>query len=198
MLLGVAGSGTNQFSNPLGMTYDSNSDTLYIADSNNHRIMQYTSGASSGTVIAGGNGQGTGSNQLSNPRGLYYESSTNSLLIANNQGHNILRWVIGASSWTLVAGSNSGVSGSTSTLFSYPTDVTLDSLGNMYVSDEGNHRVQFFRAGQMNGTTIAGVTSTQGSTSNLLNTPSSLAVDSAFNVYVVDFNNARVQMFQHY
>lgn len=111
--------------------------------------------------------------------------------------HNIVRWIIGASSWTLVAGSSSGISGTTSILLNYPTDVTLDSLGNMYVSDEGNHRIQFYLSGQSNGTTMFGVTGTSGSTSDLFNTPSSVAVDSQFNVYVTYYNNYRVQMFLH-
>ena len=198
MFVGVAGSANNQFSDPLGLALDSSSGTLYISDSGNHRVMRYLSGASSGVLVAGGNGGGTGSTQLYNPRGLYFDSSTNSLLIANNYAHNIVRWVIGANTWTLVAGSSTGILGSTSTLLSYPTDVVLDSLRNIYVSDEGNHRIQLFLAGQSNGTTILGVTGTFGSTAQLFDTPSSLAIDRQFNIYVTDYNNYRVQKFFHY
>lgn len=197
MFVGTSGTANNQLASPIGLARDASTGTLYISDAGNHRIMRYLSGASSGTVVAGGNGAGTGITQLNNPRGLHYDASTNSLLIANNLAHNIVRWVIGASSWTLVAGSSSGTVGSTSILLSYPTDVTLDSLGNMYVSDEGNQRIQFFLLGQSNGTTMFGVTGTSGSTSDLFNTPSSVAVDSQFNVYVTDYNNFRVQMFLH-
>ena len=160
--------------------------------------MRYLSGASSGTVVAGGNGAGTGSNQLNNPRGLHYDSSTNSLIIANNLAHNIVRWVIGASTWTLITGSSSGAIGTSSSMLNYPSDVTLDSMGNIYVSDEGNHRIQFFLPGQSSGMTIAGVTGTSGITAQLLYTPSSLAVDTQFNVYVVEYNNHRVHKFLHY
>ena len=198
MFVGVAGSANNQFSDPLGLALDSSSGTLYISDSGNHRVMRYLSGASSGVLVAGGNGGGTASTQLYNPRGLYFDSSTNSLLIANNYAHNIVRWVIGANTWTLVAGSSTGILGSTSTLLSYPTDVVLDSLRNIYVSDEGNHRIQLFLAGQSNGTTILGVTGTFGSTAQLFDTPSSLAIDRQFNIYVTDYNNYRVQKFFHY
>ena len=198
MFVGVAGSANNQFSDPLGLALDSSSGTLYISDSGNHRVMRYLSGTSSGVLVAGGNGGGTGSTQLYNPRGLYFDSSTNSLLIANNYAHNIVRWVIGANTWTLVAGSSTGILGSTSTLLSYPTDVVLDSLRNIYVSDEGNHRIQLFLAGQSNGTTILGVTGTFGSTAQLFDTPSSLAIDRQFNIYVTDYNNYRVQKFFHY
>ena len=180
------------------MARDSSTGTLYISDAGNHRVMRYLSGASSGTLIAGGNGAGTGNTQLNNPRGLHYDSSTNSLLIANNNAHNVVRWVIGASSWTLITGSISGVTGTTSIMLAYPTDVTLDWMGNMYVSDEGNQRIQFYLAGQSNGSTIAGVTGTSGSSAQLFSTPSSVAVDSQFHIYVTDYNNHRVQKFLHY
>ena len=159
--------------------------------------MRYLSGATSGTVVAGGNGAGLSNNQLNNPRGVFYDASTTSLLIANNRGHSILRWVIGASTWTLVTGSSTGTVGSTALLLSYPTDVVLDSQGNMYVSDEGNHRIQFYRSGQSNGTTVAGVTAISGSTALLLYTPSSVTIDNQFNIYVTDYNNYRVQRFSH-
>ncbi|CAF5035119.1 unnamed protein product, partial [Rotaria magnacalcarata] len=52
--------------------------------------------------------------------------------------------------------------------------------------DTSNHRIQFFSAGQRNGTTIAGVTAVQGNTDNLLNNPRSIALDNQLNLYVAD------------
>ena len=160
--------------------------------------MSYASGASSGTVVAGGNGAGANNTQLNAPTGLYFESSTNSLLIANFGAHNIVRWVLGASSWTLVVGSINGVNGSSSTLLTYPTGVTLDSMGNLYVTDYGNHRIQLFLAGQTNGSTIAGVTGTLGAASNQLYYPYSVVLDNQLNLYVADSYNHRIQNFQRY
>jgi NHL repeat len=65
----------------------------------------------------------------------------------------------------------------------------------VYASDEGNQRIQYFVAGQTNGSTLAGVTGVLGSSSTLLNTPSSVAIDSQFNIYAVDYGNQRVQKF---
>jgi sugar lactone lactonase YvrE len=158
--------------------------------------MSYASGASTGTTVIGG--AGTGSTQLSFPTGLYFDSSSNSLYIANCGANNIVRWVVNASTWILVAGSINGSSGTTATLLNYPRDVTLDSMGNVYVADAYNNRIQFFIAGQSNGTTIAGVTGISGSNSTLLNGPTSLVVDSQFNVYVADSLNNRVQRFDYY
>ena len=147
--------------------------------------MRYLSGASTGTIVAGGYGRGTNSSQLNLPSSLYFDNTTNSLVIANAGANNIVRWVIGANSWTLIAGSASGLAGTTSPLFSSPRDVTLDSMGNVYVADSGNNRVQFFLAGQLNGTTIATVPN------NLY----SVAFDRQSNVYASDYHNAQVLKF---
>jgi DNA-binding beta-propeller fold protein YncE len=160
--------------------------------------MQYTSNSTVGILVAGGNGAGMNETQLNNPRGLYFDPSTNSLLIANYGANNIVRWVIGDSNWTLVAGNINGTSGSGSTRFSSPSDVISDSMGNIYVADRFNHRVQFFSAGQTNGTTIAGISTQYGNTSMTLNQPPSIALDSQFNLYVSDTVNDRVQQFTRY
>lgn len=196
--IGTFGSANNQLDQPHAIALDPNTRILYISDTFNHRVMQYSPGATSGSVVIGGQGPGTNSTQLNHPRGLYFDSLTNSLLIANAGGNNIIRWVVGALSWTLVVGSGSGLPGNTSLLLYWPTHVVLDSIGNMYVSDEVNQRIQFFPSGQSNGTTIAGLTGVAGNSSSLFNTPCTLAVDSQFNVYVGDCNNDRVQKFPHY
>ena len=195
---GSFGSANNQFNTAWGITRDPSSGTVYVSDCYNQRVMSYAAGATSGTVAAGGNGAGTNNTQLLTPAGLYFDSSTNSLLIANYGVNNIVRWVLGASSWTLVAGSSSGLSGNSSTLLNGPTAVTLDSMGNMYVTEYGNHRIQFFFAGQSNGTTIAGVTGITGTASNLLYRPYSVVLDSQLNLYVADTYNHRIQKFQRY
>ncbi|CAF3962366.1 unnamed protein product [Rotaria sordida] len=182
---GISGSTNNMLSIVYGVTRDPNSGTLYISDTGNHRVMR-------------GNGAGLSITQLSNPIGLCFDSSTNSLLIANYGANNIVRWIIGAQNWTLVAGNLNGSSGMTSNELNQPTDVTLDSMGNIYVVDMGNNRIQFFSYDQSNGTTIAGVTASNGNDSILLNNPYSVALDNQFNLYVADTYNHRVQKFLQY
>ncbi|CAF0968343.1 unnamed protein product [Rotaria sp. Silwood1] len=195
-ITGSPGSGNIELMNPYGIVRDSSSGTLYIADQSNHRVMSYLSGASSGTVAAGGNGRGTSNTQLNYPVGIYFDASSNSLIIANTGANNIVRWVLGASSWTLIAGSISGASGTTATLLNYPVGVTLDSMGNIYVADRNNHRIQFFLAGQSTGRTIAGVTNTSGNSATLLYNPYSIGLDAQLNLYVADTYNHRIQTFK--
>ncbi|CAF4276111.1 unnamed protein product, partial [Rotaria magnacalcarata] len=50
------GNGINQLSYPHGLYVDDD-QTVYVADQYNHRIVEWKSGATSGQVVAGGNGQ---------------------------------------------------------------------------------------------------------------------------------------------
>ncbi len=118
-----------------------------------------------------------------------------------------------------VAGSSSGSSGhsgnagaATSALLASPSGVAVDAAGNLYISDQGNNRIQEVAAAT--GTqwgismtandiyTIAG--SSTGSsghsgnagaaTSALLNQPRNTAFDAAGNLYISDMSNNRIQL----
>ncbi|CAF5077596.1 unnamed protein product [Rotaria sp. Silwood1] len=99
------------------------------------------------------------------------------LSIANYGAHNIVRWSLGDSYWTLVAGVT-GLPGNSSKQLNSPVGVTLDSM-----------------AGQSKGTTVASVTGTSENSANLLNTPFSVALDTQRNLYVADMANSRIQQF---
>ncbi|CAF3380898.1 unnamed protein product [Rotaria socialis] len=194
---GVSGSANNQFYMPSDLTRIASTNTLYIADTFNNRIMRYLSGASSGTVVAGGNGAGNANTQLNLPFSFAFDSSSNSFIIANYNAHSVVRWVLGASSWTLIAGVV-GSAGSTSTSFNAPLSVVLDSMNNMFIADTNNDRIQFFLAGQSNGTTIAGITGLPGTAHTQLNVPYWAIIDNQYNLYVADTFNDRVQKFHYY
>lgn len=160
--------------------------------------MSYSPGAKNGTLILGGMGPGINSTQLNQPLSLYYDLFSNSLLIGNLGAHTIVRYVLGGTNWTLAAGNSNGTFGSSSTSLNSPTSAIFDPMGNMYVSDWGNNRIQFFPAGGMNGTTIAGITGVSGTNATTLYGPWSVRLDNQLNLYVVDELNHRVQKFLRY
>ena len=160
--------------------------------------MKYERNTVNGTIIAGGNATGTSSSQLTNPFGLHFDALSNSFLIADHTVNRVVRWTLGASNWTLVAGSSTDNWGVNSTSLYRPLGLTLDPMGNLYVADMMNHRIQFFRAGSFVGQTIAGMVSVNGTNSTLLNRPYWVALDSQLNLYVSDSSNDRVQMFKRY
>lgn len=160
--------------------------------------MSYPSGVRNGTLLIGGLGFGTIATQLCYPGGIYYDSFANNLVIANFGCHNIVRYVFGATNWTLVAGNINAIPGTDSASLYNPMDVTLDPMGNIYVADRANHRIQFFADGAVNGTTIAGMSGVSGNSTTTLTAPWGVGLDSQLNVYVADTLNHRVQKFLRY
>ena len=160
--------------------------------------MSYANGATSGTIVAGRNISGNNNTLLSSPTGLYFDSITNSILIANFGCHNIVRWMSGATSGTLLAGSSDGSSGNSSGMLFSPRSVTLDPMGNMYVADSQNSRIQLFLAGQREGRTIAGISTVSGPNASQLSLPFAVRLDAQLNLFVADTGNNRVQRFSRY
>ena len=198
MSLGSPGNSSNELYNPYGIALHPTSNTLYIADNANHRIMSYILGNNSGTLLFGFNGGGNSNTQLYWPRGLHFDILTNSLVIANFGPHKIVRYVLGSSFWTLIAGDISGASGTTPAQLNRPMEAIFDPMGNLYVADRDNNRIQFFYAGQLNATTIAGITRVNGTNATTLAAPWSLRLDSQLNLYVADTYNHRIQKFLRY
>jgi len=188
----------NQFKTPYGLTQDEKTGLFYIADTFNYRIMVYTFGNSSGLLVAGQGTAGCSNTQFNASRSVYFDSITNSLLISSHYCHQIVRWILGATNWTLVAGSSSGLSGSNSNTLRYPVGLTLDPMRNLYIADAYNFRVQFFLPGQSNGTTIVRNTTMSGSNVSLANVPYGVALDNQLNLFVSDFSNHQVLKFLRY
>ena len=198
LYLGPAGNSTNQLYNPYGIVLHPTSNTLYIAENWNHRITSYKLGNNSGTLVFGFNGGGNSNTQLYFPIGLHFDILTNSLVIANSAANKIVRYVLSSSYWTLIAGDISGAAGTTPAQFNDPIEAIFDPMGNLYVADRGNNRIQFFYTGQLNGTTIAGMPGVFAANATTLAVPCSVRLDSQLNLYVADSSNHRIQKFLRY
>lgn len=75
-----------------------------------------------------------------------------------------------------------------------PAKITFDSSDLLYVVDFNNNRVQKFILGNNTGITVAGMSGSAGNTAHHLQYPVDVAIDSNGNIYVVDTNNQRVQL----
>ncbi len=69
-----AGSNLNQLSHPSGLFLDVN-QSVYVADSANHRIVKWNPGVSTGQLVAGGNGSGNASYQLNHPHDIVVDDN---------------------------------------------------------------------------------------------------------------------------
>ncbi|WP_165372120.1 FG-GAP-like repeat-containing protein [Emticicia agri] len=129
-------------------------------------------------VVAGGNGEGSASNQLYIPSGIFVDNQKK-VYVADAGNSRIQKWAYGAT--TGQTHLSSGVTG-----------IFIDSLGNTYVADRYNHRVQKWTPGASVGVTVAGGNG-QGTAANQLTYPQSVYVDKTGNVFVNDRGNARIQ-----
>jgi trimeric autotransporter adhesin len=186
---------------PMGVALDPAGD-LYFADSGNYRVRKVSNGVI--TTVAGDGTQGlSGDNvpatsvQLFNPLGVAADSAGN-LYIADSCSNRIRKVANGV--MTTVAGT--GTAGSvgdngpaTSAQLYCPTGVTVDSAGNLYIADTGNNLVRMVWNGVI--ITVAGGGSSLGdngpATAAQLSGPSSVAVDSAGNLYIADTGNGRIR-----
>ena len=85
----------------------------------------------------------------------------------------------------------------TSSQLNYPTGVSADINGNVYIADQGNHRIRKVNsAGILStfaGTGTAGYNGDGDATSAQLNFPTGVAADISGNVYIGDGNNHRIR-----
>src|SRR5204862_22496 len=75
--------------------------------------------------------------------------------------------------------------------FRQPAGVATDALGDVYVADRGNNRIQAFTA---TGTYLTQWGSLGGGNGQFSN-PLGVATDASGEVYVTDFDNSRIQVF---
>jgi trimeric autotransporter adhesin len=212
---GDNGSATSaQLFAPVGVAVDFASN-LYIADSRNFRIRKVSRGVI--TTVGGmilylpgihsSQGCGTwtfsGDNgppdaQLDQPSGVAVDSASN-LYIADYEhycvrkvSNGVITTVAGNGTWGFRGDNGPATSAQLSGRFSY----AVDSAGNLYIAD-GNSRIRKVSKGVI--TTVAG-NGRQGfsgdngpATSAQLSGPSSVAVDSAGNLYFADAGNLRIR-----
>jgi sugar lactone lactonase YvrE len=186
-----AGSNANQLDYPEGMFIGLNSSIIWIADTGNNRIVRWES-SSTGIIVCGS--YGSGANQFNSPYGLFVdESASNTLYVVDTYNHRIQMWLPGATNGTTVAG-QTGVCGTGLNQLCYPSSVTKDIYGNIYIVDTSNNRIMQWMIGSASGVIIGGG-STHGALPNQLYTPYNAKLDPSGDVIVADSSNNRIQKF---
>lgn len=111
---------------------------------------------STGITLAGLTGfTGTNSSQLATPYSMALDVS-NTLYIADRNNNRVQKFLMGSSTGVTIAGQSNGTGGIALDMLNQPSDLDVDSSGNIYVVDSHNHRVVFWSVGSTSGLVVAG------------------------------------------
>ena len=189
---------------PTGVFADTQGN-IFINDTLNQRIRKINAAGVISTVAGNGSGAFSGDNGPATSASLFnagrvVADGSGNLYIADQANHRIRKvdttGIITTIAGTGIAGFN-GDGTATSTQLNTPTALALDSSGNVYFSDQFNHRIREITNGQVKtiaGTGVAAFNGDGASLSTQLNYPGGLVVDPASGaIYFVDCANYRVR-----
>jgi sugar lactone lactonase YvrE len=197
-----------QLNKPKGIAKDA-LDNLYIADSGNHRIRKVDPLGKISTIVGSdapldlGDGGPALMARLDNPEGIAIDASGN-LYIADFAQNRVRKVDLSTGLIsTYVGNGTAGFSGdggpAAQAQLNGPRDVAVSSLGDLYITDFGNHRVRKVLTNgtifTLTGTGTAGESGDGGPASQgQVTTPTGLAVDSDGTVYIGEYETGRVRL----
>ena len=145
---GSYGEGVGEFNSPRGICSDPQG-FIYVADDVNHRIVKLRNDTGQFVWVAGkpggpASGAGTGPGEFKLPYGCAVDNNGH-LWIADTNNHRVVELTTDGMfirNWGAAGGN--GTPGSGPGEFEEPYNAGSDCLGNIYISDEHNRRVQVF------------------------------------------------------
>ena len=198
-----------QLGYPSGVAVDG-AGNLYISDFRNNRIRKVDAATGTISTIAGTGEQGYNGDggpaieaQFSQLHGVAVDAVGN-VYVGDYWSHRVRKVDAVTGTISTIAGTGEqGYGGdggpATQAQLRYPSGVTVDGAGNLYIADAGNHRVRKVEAATGTISTIAG-TGEWGyggdggpATQAQLRYPSGVTVDGAGNVYIADSWNNRIR-----
>ncbi len=196
------GTGTAaRFNQPYGVVVTS-TGIIYVADYGNHAIRRIDASGNVTTLAGNGtagflNAQGAAA-RFNRPIRVALDNSGN--VLVSDYLNNVLRSVDAGGNVTTRAGSGTQgyLEGSTAAAqFNRPVGIAVDAAGNIFVSDNNNHRIRRITTGNMvetyAGLGINGFNNGPVATA-LFNTPQGIALDALGNLYVADYLNQRIRL----
>ncbi|CAF1221868.1 unnamed protein product [Adineta steineri] len=174
------GNALNQLKQPQSIYVDEDSESVYIADSENYRIVRWKFGAKNGTIVAGGKGRGEEIDQMQQPFDIVLDKEKTSLIICDRYNRRVIRQSLQNSQDIQILISDISCWG-----------LAMNNNGELYTSEYREHQVRRWQKGYKEGTRVAGGHG-QGNLLNQLNGPMYIFVDKDHSVYVADSGNNRV------
>lgn len=194
------GNGTSaRFNMPTGLSADQ-AGNVYVADFGNNRIRKITPAGVVSTLAGSTEGyvNGNGSSAQFDAPFAVVANDDGSILYVADTYNSVIRKITASGDVTTYAGSTYGYADGSASVakFNNPQGITLDTYGNLYISDTYNSRIRKV--------TSAGVVSTlagssygyadgTGASARFYG-PNGIAVDQFGVVYVADTYNQRIRV----
>ncbi|CAF0963314.1 unnamed protein product [Adineta steineri] len=179
------GSLPDQLNDPHGFFVD-NQSNIYVADTNNHRIVQWLPDAKYGIIVAGGNGPGSKQNQLRYPSDIWIDRYNN-MYIADPGNRRVQLWTSGATSGQTVFNVTDGWS--SSDYYSLYVDEVNQEI---YIAARSAGQIFRYTLGSRMGVLVADGFG-RGNGSHQFNYQRRFTVDRQGKIYVADKFNHRIQ-----
>ena len=167
---GMPGNGPTELNEPKGVAVDQ-MGAVIVADSDNYRIQRFPLGSLVGTTIAAN----SSNNLLGQTRDLHIDVN-NAVYVTDSDYSRIVKYYPNNGIGVILAGSSGPGAGAEQ--FDEPYGNFIDGNDTLFIADYGNHRVQMWLQGSTNGTTVAGVTNSSGSTLARLKNPRAVITDN--------------------
>ncbi len=159
---------------------------VYVTDELRHLISVFDR---DGKFIRNIGQTGTGPGQFDRPSGIVF-AEDGSMYVSDTMNHRIQHLT---SDGELIHGF--GAHGTDEGQFQSPWGINLDGDGNVFVADHKNHRIQKFDGSGNFLSALGSPDSTPGAGAGEFDHPSDVAIDPDGEIYVCDWVNDRVQVF---
>ncbi|CAF1352803.1 unnamed protein product [Adineta ricciae] len=174
------GEGLSQLNWPESVCVDDDQQTIYISDSDNHRIIEWKFDAYRGRIVAGGNGQGNRVDQLDYPTDVTVSKQNDSLVICDCRNRRVVQWH-----------RQDNTNGHTIIFDIDCFGLAMDNNDDLYVSDLMKNEVRRWKIGDTKGVLVAGGNG-EGNQLNQLYLPTAIFLDQNQSIYISDEKNHRV------
>lgn len=160
---------------------------IYISDWKNNQIKRFNSEDPNGKIVAGGNGEGNGLDQLNCPTYIYVDHQS-SIYISDCDNQRVIKWNKDAKQGSIIVDRSN-----LDELF-HPQGLIGDEEGSIYIGDCSNNRIIRWSSRTKQTDLILGGNG-EGTDANQFNSLRGLTLDQHGYLYAVDSNNHRIQKF---